>query len=277
VADTPAIAAARNAALVEWFRRSARPLPWRVTTDPYRILVSEVMLQQTQAERVAPYFERFIEVFPTAEALAAASLDEVLRLWSGLGYNSRAKRLRDAAAAVAADGWPRDVEGLQRLPGVGPYTARAVAAFSFGERVAAVDTNLRRVLSRWHGAPLAGIGLAAAAERELGDDAAEWNQAMMDLGAQLCRPRSPACGECPVEAWCAGPETYVAPRPQGRFEGSPRQVRGAVVRQLIERPASLSNLVRATGFDPTAVEQALDDLGDEGVVEPNGAEWMISS
>lgn len=274
--DRQAAAQERNAALIEWFRRTARPFPWRATTDPYRILVSEVMLQQTQAERVVPYFERFLEVFPNVEALAAAPLDEVLRLWSGLGYNSRAKRLRNAAAAVASHGWPHDVDGLRRLPGVGPYTAAAVAAFAFGARVPAVDTNLRRVMSRWHGEPLTGAVLDAAAHDALDGDAAEWNQAMMDLGARLCRPRSPKCSACPVAAWCAGPDTYLAPRPQGRFEGSTRQIRGAIVRHLVERPASLAALIHSTGFDPPAVERALDDLSSEGMVEPAGDEWTIA-
>jgi A/G-specific adenine glycosylase len=244
--------------------------------DPYAILVSEVMLQQTQADRVVPYFERFIHEFPTAQSLANAPLARVLDLWSGLGYNSRAKRLRDAAAVVATDGWPRDVEGLMTLPGVGPYTARAIASFAFGASVAAVDTNLRRVLARWNGEELKPAALHAAAERNLGPDAAEWNQAMMDLGARICRPRAPHCDQCPVEQWCAGPGAYVPPRSQGRFEGSARQLRGAIIRHLVSRPATFAALVESTGFDPGHVEEALYDLRTEGLVEPDGETWIIA-
>ena len=184
--ERQALESERNAALIHWYRSTARSLPWRTTSDPYAILVSEMMLQQTQVDRVVPYFGRFMAAFPTPEALADAPLSRVLELWSGLGYNTRAKRLRDAAAVVAAHGWPQDVEGLQALPGVGPYTARAIAAFAFRAPVAAVDTNLRRVLSRWHGEELSPPLLQAVADRDLGSDAAEWNQAMMDLGARVC-------------------------------------------------------------------------------------------
>jgi A/G-specific adenine glycosylase len=140
-----------------------------------------------------------------------------------------------------------------------------------------VDTNLRRVVSRWHGNPLTGADLEAAANDALDGDAAEWNQAVMDLGARLCRPRSPKCSACPVAAWCAGPDAYLPPRPQGRFEGSTRQVRGAIVRHLVEQPASLAALIHSTGFDPPAVERALDDLSSEGMVELAGDEWTIAS
>jgi A/G-specific adenine glycosylase len=266
----------RNDALSAWYRSTARTFSWRQTRDPYAVLVSEVMLQQTQADRVVPYYERFMLRWPTPEMLAAAPLNEVLEAWSGLGYNSRAKRLREAAAAVANEGWPRDVAGLMRLPGIGPYTARAIAAFAFGAHVAAVDTNLRRVLSRWHGEELSPSALRIAADRNLGDDAAEWNQAMMDLGARICRPRAPRCSDCPVEQWCSGPGAYTPPRPQGRFEGSARQLRGAIVRHLVAQAASFGELVAVTGFDPGSVEEALDDLNVEGLVMTDGDSWMIA-
>ena len=276
MAEHQAIETERNLALIEWYRSTARPFPWRASRDPYAILVSEMMLQQTQADRVVPYFERFMDAFPTPESLASAPLARVLELWSGLGYNTRAKRLRDAAATVATHGWPRDVEGLQDLPGVGPYTARAIASFAFRAPVAAVDTNLRRVLSRWHGEELSPPLLQAVADRDLGSDAAEWNQAMMDLGARVCRPRAPECDSCPVEQWCAGPGAYVPPRAQGRFEGSARQLRGAIVRHLVARSAPFATLVEVTGFSPEAVEEALYDLRTEGLVEPVGDTWIIA-
>lgn len=266
----------RNAALIAWYKTHGRPLPWRLQPNPYRTLVSEIMCQQTQAERVIPFYERFITRFPSVEALAEAPLKEVIALWNGLGYNARAKRLHEAARHIAVNGWPRDVAGLEQLPGIGPYTARAIAALSFGAHVAAVDTNLRRVLSRWHGEELTVIGLEHAATGALADtDAAAWNQAVMDLGAAVCRPRRPACSVCPVESWCTGPETYVPPRPQGRFEGSPRQLRGAIVRRLVRSPADFPELTAVTGFPADEVERALETLIDDGLVEQHGAQFQL--
>jgi A/G-specific adenine glycosylase len=260
------IEAERNEALLEWYAEHGRTLPWRLTTDPYAVLVSEVMLHQTQVERVIPHYERFLAALPTVERLAAADFAEVARLWSGLGYNTRAKRLQETARIIAVTGWPANAEELAALPGVGPYTAAAVASFAFGERVAAVDTNAKRVLSRWHGEVLNGQALAAAAMTDLADDAASWNQAMMDLGATLCRPRSPKCDVCPVAAWCAGPDTYEPPRPQPRFEGSLRQLRGAVMRRLVAGESSFEELVAAAGVGDDLVEEALAGLIADGLV-----------
>jgi len=257
----------RNTALLEWYAVSHRALPWRKTSDPYAILVAEVMLQQTQSDRVVPYYQRSLERFPSVEALAAASLGDVLRVWSGLGYNARAKRLHEAAGIIAADGWPHTVEMLEQLPGVGSYTAAAVGSFAFSLHTPVVDTNVKRVLSRWHGEPLRGATLSSAAETDLaGSNAAVWNQAVMELGATRCTPRSPQCGGCPVAEWCAGPEVYQAPPVQRRFEGSGRQLRGSIVRRLVSGPASLAELMVATGFDPGSVEEAIGDLAAEGLV-----------
>jgi A/G-specific adenine glycosylase len=260
---------ARNAALFTWYADQQRILPWRGETDPYRILVSEVMLQQTQAARVIPFYERFIRRFGTVEALASAVLQDVLDAWTGLGYNSRALRLREAARIVERHGWPKTTEALAALPGVGPYTAAAMASFAFGAQVPAVDTNLRRVLSRWHGESLNGAALETAARTALGEPAAEWNQAMMDLGATLCVPKSPHCSICPVNDWCSGPAAYKPPAAQGRFEGSARQVRGAIIRALVRRPATLEELVRQTGFGTAETEAALEDLMSEDLIDRN--------
>jgi len=260
----------RNTALLSWYRENGRSLPWRGETDPYRILVSEVMLQQTQASRVAPFYERFIARFPTATVLAGAELRDVLDAWSGLGYNARAVRLREAARIVTDRGWPTTPETLTDLPGVGPYTAAAVASFAFGAEVATVDTNLRRVLSRWHGESLSGATLAEVARANLAEPAAEWNQAMMDLGSLVCVPKSPHCCRCPVADWCSGPDAYTPPTPQGRFEGSARQLRGAIVRTLIARPGRAGAIAQYVGFPRREVEEALGDLILEGIVTDDG-------
>ncbi len=189
--------------LLRWYERVRRPLPWRATRDPYAILVSEVMLQQTQAARVVPYYERWLERFPDARTLADAPVRDVLAAWSGLGYNRRALALRDAARVVAQHGWPAP-ERLTDLPGVGPYTAAALASFAWDAPLAAVDTNARRVIERRDGRRRTARELERrAAELVPAERAAQFNQAMMELGATVCRPRRPACGACPVSAGCA--------------------------------------------------------------------------
>ena len=188
-------------ALLAWYAAAARDLPWRRTRDPYALLVSEVMLQQTQAARVVPRYERFLARFPDAAALAAAPVRDVLEEWSGLGYNRRALALHAAAREVAAHGWPAD---LTTLPGVGGYTAAAVASFAWDAQRAAVDVNVRRVIERWDGRPRTARELSARAEALLpAGRAAPWNQAMMELGARVCGPRRADCAACPVSAWCA--------------------------------------------------------------------------
>ena len=185
-----------TAALLDWYERVKRPLPWRATRDPYALLVSEVMLQQTQAARVVPYYEAFLRRFPDAEALAGAPTADVLAAWSGLGYNRRALALQRAARHVAGHGWPED---LTELPGVGAYTAAAVGSFAWDRQVAAVDTNVRRVLARHDGVERAPRDAGERARALLPPGrAAAFNQAMMELGATVCRPRRPDCGACPV-------------------------------------------------------------------------------
>jgi A/G-specific adenine glycosylase len=223
-------------ALLHWYARVRRPLPWRATRDPYALLVSEVMLQQTQAARVVPYYDAFLARFPDPATLAAAPARDVLAAWSGLGYNRRALALRAAARVVADSGWPAD---LTDLPGVGPYTAAAVASFAWDREVAAVDTNARRVIERHDGFARRPPALAArAAELLPAGRAAAFNQAMMELGATVCRPRSPRCSECPVRDGCAagragGPAPPSPRRGTERFEDSDRWARGRILAALV--------------------------------------------
>jgi len=217
-----------TAALLEWYERVRRPLPWRETRDPYALLVSEVMLQQTQAARVIPYYEAFLARFPDPPALAAGPTGEVLAAWSGLGYNRRAVALQRAAAHVAAHGWPED---LTELPGVGAYTAAAVGSFAWDRQEAAVDTNVRRVLAR-HAGVETGFEAHAAALVPPGR-AATFNQAMMELGATVCRPRRPDCTACPVARGCRGGAVAARPRQRERFEDTDRWARGRIVAALV--------------------------------------------
>lgn len=196
--------------LLDWYRTAKRDLPWRRTRDPYRIWVSEIMLQQTRVAAVIPYYERFLERFPTVESLAEAETDEVLTLWAGLGYYSRARNLQEGARQVAAaGGFPQSYEGIRALKGVGDYTAAAVGSIAFGLPHVVVDGNVLRVLSRFTAEP-GDIGSKTTRDRlrEVGQElmnaarAGEFNEALMELGATLCLPRDPQCLLCPVAGEC---------------------------------------------------------------------------
>lgn len=263
------VAESRNQALLEWYRECGRELPWRELVDPWAILVSEVMSQQTQIPRVIPAWREFIARYAKPGDLVGADRAELIRLWDGLGYQRRAFNLQRAAEVIEQNGWPTDVDGLCELPGVGPYTAAAVACFAFGAPVPAIDTNLKRVLSRWHGRVLEATELGRVAATELPhEDASAWNQALMDLGATICRPRSPDCHACPVEAWCADPSIYAPPPRQSRFQGSVRQARAAIVKQLAHAPnAEESQLATAVGLNAVTVAAAVDALEAEQIIE----------
>jgi A/G-specific adenine glycosylase len=231
-------------ALESWYAENARDLPWRRTRDPWAILVSEVMLQQTQAARVVPYYERFLGRFPSPGACAEAPAADVLRAWSGLGYNRRALALHRAARVIADGGWPDDLEAL---PGVGPYTAAAVAAFAHGKPVLPIDTNVRRVLSRTGFRP-------REASPQLG-------QALMELGATVCTARAPRCAVCPVAEGCDGPEPPAPTGPrQARFEDTDRWVRGRVM-------AALAVGQPLPEVPDQRLRRALDGLERDGLIE----------
>ena len=251
-------------ALLRWYERERRDLPWRRTSDPYAILVSEVMLQQTQVARVVSRYEAWLERWPTVASLAAAPLEHVLREWVGLGYNRRAVRLWEAARVVARDGWP---ERLDDLPGVGPYTAAAVGSFAFGRQEVALDTNARRVFARL-GAPLAPPPGRAA----------EFNQATMELGATVCTARAPRCLACPLREQCDGyatgaPETFPVkaaklPKPQ-RYGTMFWLERGGRV-LLVRRPAKgLLGGMRALPTGPW------EDTAPGLANAPVGADWQL--
>lgn len=291
-----AVAPGLRGAVLAWFDAEGRPLAFRATTDPWAILVSEAMAQQTQAARAAEAWGPFLIEFPTAGALAAATPAAVLRAWRGLGYNRRALSLRRAAIAIVRDHdgrVPDDLEALRRLPGVGPYTARAVAALAFGRRVGAVDTNVRRVLSRAVGG---GLRAYAAAELQAVADASvpadrpgHWTHALMDVGATFCRPRAPRCAGCPARAWCraategtadeptAGPRraaTAAAPSVAARerrvpFPATSRWLRGRLLDALRDSPGDEWLPVGGAlgDHDDAAVGLALAGLEREGLAE----------
>ena len=273
----------RRAALLAWFDERQRDLPWRRTRDPWAILVSELMLQQTQVARVLPKYEAFLSRWPTPAACAAAPLGDVVTAWAGLGYNRRAVNLHRCAVAVVAEhggALPSDLAGLLALPGIGPYTARAVLAFAHErDDVGVLDTNAARVLARWSGRSLRRAEAQAAADAAVPTGAGwAWNQAMLDLGATRCRPRRPNCDECPVATDCAW---FQAGRPdpdpaigsagvsggQSTFVGSDRQGRGRLVDAMRVGPVAASDLAAAMGWpdDPTRAARVAATLVVDGL------------
>jgi len=222
-----------RSALLEWFRRNARPLPWRKKGDPYAVWVSEVMLQQTQVATVIPYYQRFLAAFPTLGDLARAPLERVLQLWSGLGYYRRARHLHEAAKELVgrfAGAFPQNYEEMRTLSGIGDYTARAVLSIAFDQPYTLLDGNVARVLSRL--AALQGnlhqVGFRRAVQVQLQlllapQSPGDFNQSLMELGQTLCLPRTPQCAACPVRSWCRGyksgrPQLYPQPRPRRAAE-----------------------------------------------------------
>jgi A/G-specific adenine glycosylase len=262
--------------LLDWYAVAHRDFPWRRTSDPYAVLVSEVMLQQTQASRVAERFPRFMDRFPTAEALAGASDSAVLAEWSGLGYNRRALALQRAAREIVGEGWPRDVAGMQRLPGIGPYTARAVASLAFGQSVGVVDTNVRRWLLRRFAvedrpATLQALADALAAPGADGS-AAAWTHATMEFGAWICTSRAPACGICPIRHGCPSRDRAgrITVPSQPRFAGSTRAARGRLLRALSEAPGHRLAMTAAQELLDGTLDRVIDGLEADGLVHRSG-------
>jgi len=293
-------------AVLTWYRRSHRDLPWRRTRDPYAILVSEVMLQQTQVERVLPKFLDWMERYPTLRSLAAAPRADVIRAWSGLGYNLRAVRLHEIARqAVERFGGvlPNTLDGLLGLKGIGRYTAAAVMCFAHGAAEPVLDTNVRRVLGRIFAAEASAAieddrvawSLAEAALPPA-RDVYDWNQALMDVGATICLARNPRCLLCPAQARCTArrewfaPDfapaaageaervaeqraAYVARKPkQGKFAGSRRWYRGQIVAALRDAPdgVDVESLAARVSLDLPAVSEIVSSLERDGLVQLSG-------
>jgi A/G-specific adenine glycosylase len=275
-----------SADLLDWYDRRARDLPWRsAEVTPWAVLVSEIMLQQTPVTRVRPVYDAWLNRWPTPAALAADSAGEAVRMWGKLGYPRRALRLHECARELVAryaGGVPSDVDALLSLPGVGAYTARAVAAFAFGQRQPVVDTNVRRVVARAvrgqaEAGPPATVRDLAVVEALLPADprqAARFSIALMELGALVCTARAPRCAECPIAGACAwrlaGFPDYAGPvtRPQ-RFTGTDRQVRGLLldVLRATSRPVH-RRLLDAAWHDPVQRGRALDSLVADGLIDP---------
>jgi len=265
--------------LLAWGRPRLRDLPWRRVRDPWAILVSEVMLQQTQVERVADRWPRFLKRFPSPASCAAAGPAAVIAEWSGLGYNRRALNLHRAATVVLDQHGgvlPADLSGLLSLPGVGPCTARAVLAFAHEADMAVVDTNVARILARWTGGRLTALEAQGLADASVPPgEGWSWNQVVLDFGAGTCRARNPACDACPLKERCAwqghGPDPAVGSAGvagrQAAFEGSDRQGRGRLVTRLAEGPVADEDLALAMGWpdDPERAARVVAGLVADGL------------
>jgi A/G-specific adenine glycosylase len=275
--------------LLDWYARHQRDLPWRRESSPYRTVISEIMLQQTQVDRVVPAFEAFVQRFPSFEALAASSRADVIRAWAGLGYNRRAVHLHELARAVVerfGGELPADKATLLQLPGVGPYTAGAILSLAFGQDEPALDTNVRRVIGRYQADDRPASVAAAAARLVPTGRASDWNQALMDLGATICLSRRPRCLVCPIRAGClsAGRVDFAGPvdfkksgaRRQTAYEGSMRYYRGRFLDELRALPAGgsaplpeLAARLAATGVaePPAGWETVSRDLVRDGLAK----------
>lgn len=283
----PAIEPETRAAILDWYVATGRELAFRTTNDPYAVLVSELMAQQTQAARAAEAWTRWMARFPSVEVLAEAPVADAVRAWAGLGYNRRAVLLHRAATVIVerhGGRVPADVAELEALPGIGPYTARAVAAIAYGIPVGAVDVNVRRVLGRIvAGGPDAvdASRMQALADASVPrDHAAAWTHALMDVGQRVCKPRRPACADCPAIAWCAyaagvrpAPAAHratAAPtirRPEPPFESTNRWLRG----RILDRARSTEGWTRFSepigDHAPGAVRAAVLGLARDGLLD----------
>ncbi|HET7473136.1 MAG TPA: A/G-specific adenine glycosylase [Candidatus Limnocylindrales bacterium] len=279
-----------RAALLAWYDERGRTIAFRATRDPYAILVSEVMAQQTQIARVEPAWRAFLERFPSVRDLAAAAPADVLRAWRGMGYDRRALNLRRAAVAIVTDHdgeVPADLATLERLPGIGPYTARAVAAIAFGRPVGAVDTNVRRVIGR-----ALALDPADARQMQAAADAsvprarpADWTHALMDLGATVCRSRVPRCDACPIATWCRSayalpPSPRIVRRRTSpvRFTSTTRWLRGRILDRLRGTAGAGWTRIEAPigDHDADAVDSAVRALAHDGLIELDPAEGRLA-
>jgi A/G-specific adenine glycosylase len=285
-------APALNHPLLAWWEAQRRQLPWRETRDPWAVLVCEVMAQQTQVARVAERWAPFLDQFPDPAAVARAPVGVLLQAWTGLGYNRRALNLHRCAVTVVerhGGRLPASLPELLALPGIGPYTARAVLAFAFEDDAAIVDTNTARVLARWAGHRLTPAAAQAAADDALVvGQAWAWNQAMLDLGAGVCTRRAPRCGHCPVRERCAWHQRgLTGPDPadgsagvsggQARFVGSDRQGRGRLVEALRSRSVPSAELAEVMGWpsDTARAERLAAALVAEGMVRFDGGAYRL--
>jgi A/G-specific adenine glycosylase len=253
--------------LINWYKKNKRSFLWRKTTDPWQILLIETLAQQTQLERANNYFKKFIEVFPTPKSMANSSLKIILQMWSGLGYNNRAKRVYEASKIIEKKGFNQIYPNFDDLPGVGPYTKNAILSFAYGEKVLAIDTNIERIIQRYFGLNDTKDFFKENSKYFLQKvDSREINQAFMDFGSSICKSTKPMCSTCPIERECS---KYFSNRKSTKenYKGSNREVRGKIVKLLVNE-GSINNLklLEELNEDSEKVKKALEGLKKDNLI-----------
>jgi len=287
--------------ILNWYSKNKRDLPWRTTTDPYKIIVSEIMLQQTQVDRVIPKYQKFLETFPTIEALEKAPLSQVIELWAGLGYNRRAVNLQAMAKQVTEEyqgRMPKRIEQLQTLKGIGPYTASAVACFAFAQDVPVIDTNIRRIMDRYYGNEERSgkqreqITFENTKKSVPNGKGVAWNNALMDFGSLVCTAKNPQCASCPLKNDCnffrelqtLTPEQqkkiFETTKKQPSFKHSTRYYRGQILKLIrenktIEEEIVLTHILKEEKLDKTTAKKLIQDLMNDQLLEKNNTKLQL--
>ena len=254
--------------LLIWYKENRRSFNWRHTNDPWKILLIEIISQQTQIDRANTYYQKFIKKFPTPESMSQSSLKNILKMWSGLGYNNRAIRLHESSKLIAEKGFKNIYPNFESLPGVGQYTKNAILSFAYGDKVLALDTNLERVLTRYFAIDstkdyvkkYSGFLLAGVKSRDL-------NQALMDLGSSICTSSNPKCDICPIERGC---EKFIlkSKNPIEKFKGSNRELRGKIIKiLLVENEIAIKEIVDKTSEDEEKIITAVNGLKGDGLLK----------
>ena len=254
--------------LLNWYKKNKRAFSWRKTTDPWQILLIETLSQQTQLERANEYFDKFLIQFPSPKSMANSSLKIILKMWSGLGYNNRAKRLYEASKIIEKKGFDQIYPNFEVLPGVGPYTKSAILSFAYGEKVLAIDTNIERIIQRYFGLNDTKDFFKENTRYFLNNvDSRDINQAFMDFGSSICKSSNPMCSICPIESDCS---KYFSDSKSSRekFKGSNREVRGKIIKLLI-REGHINNqkLFEEIGEDSEKVNKALEGLKKDNLIK----------
>tara|TARA_B100000029_G_C17569836_1_gene956224 strand:+ start:779 stop:1618 length:840 start_codon:yes stop_codon:yes gene_type:complete len=266
-----------NRYLLIWYKKNKRNFTWRGSRDPWKILLLEVLSQQTQLERANEYYELFISKYPNPESMARKRARTILRDWSGLGYNNRALRLHETSKLIAKHGWEEYKENLSSLPGVGEYTKNAIEAFAYGERVIPVDVNIMRVLRRYHGKNVNKNWIEDNLDTLIeSSDPRNWNQAIMDLSSIICKSKEPACSLCPIENTCSKfIEVREGPK-QSPFKGSSREKRGKILKQLLNsRELNFSDVQKLTKSSQREMLALLYKMEDDKLINVNEEKEIV--
>ena len=253
--------------LLNWYKKNKRAFSWRKTTDPWQILLIETLSQQTQLERANEYFDKFLIQFPSPKSMANSSLKIILKMWSGLGYNNRAKRLYEASKIIEKKGFDEIYPNFEVLPGVGPYTKNAILSFAYGEKVLAIDTNIERIIQRYFGLNDTKDFFKESSKYFLRNvDSRDINQAFMDFGSSICKSSNPTCNNCPIESGCSK-YFSTSKKSKEKFKGSNREVRGKIVKLLINK-GNINNqkLFEEIDEDSEKIKKALEGLKKDNLI-----------